>query len=31
MRTLADNLAWMIDALPAPPARQPKTFTNFIR
>ena len=31
MRTLADNLAWMIDALPAPPARQPKIRTNFIR
>lgn len=31
MRTLADNLAWMIDALPAPPARQPKIRTSFIR
>jgi multimeric flavodoxin WrbA len=31
MRTLADNLAWMIDALPAPPARQPHMRTNFIR
>lgn len=31
MRTLGDNLAWMLDALPAPPARQPKLRTNFIR
>ena len=31
MRTLADNLAWMIDALPAPPARQPHMRTSFIR
>ena len=31
MRTLADNLAWMIDALPEPPARQPRVHTNFIR
>ena len=31
MRTLADNLAWMLDALPAPPARQPLLRTNFIR
>ena len=31
MRTLADNLAWMIDGLPAPPARQPKIRTSFIR
>ena len=31
MRTLADNLAWMIDALPAHPVRQPKIRTSFIR
>ena len=31
MRTLADNLACRIDALPAPPARQPKIRTSFIR
>ncbi len=31
MRTLADNMAWMLEALPAPPARAPKIMTNFIR
>ena len=31
MRTLADNLAWMINALPEPPVRQPKIRTSFIR
>lgn len=31
MRTLADNMAWMLNALPAPPARAPKVMTNFIR
>lgn len=31
MRTLADNMAWMLNALPAPPAREAKTPTHFIR
>ena len=31
MRTLADNLAWMLEALPAPPAREARIATNFIR
>lgn len=31
MRTLADNMAWMLQALPQPPEREPKEMTNFIR
>ena len=31
MRTLADNLAWMLEALPEPPAREARIATNFIR
>lgn len=31
MRTLANNMTWMLNALPAHPEREPKTMTNFIR
>ncbi len=31
MRTLADNMAWMLKNLPAPPKREAKIATSFIR
>ncbi len=31
MRTLANNMAWMLNALPPHPERETKTMTNFIR
>ena len=30
MRTLANNMAWMLNALPPHPEREPKLMTNFI-
>ncbi len=31
MRTLANNMAWLLQALPAPPEREQKIATSFIR